>query len=852
MKQAMPMSASGCRAAALVIGALLAGLAAPAAGQGKSNDKVDVALSAPASGALYAAPASVRLVAQASAKQKNHPIVKVEFFAGGALVGTVPGPNALGQYAFQWTSVPAGAYSLTARATNDKGDTDVSAPVAITVDALPAVALTSPANNAVFTAPSAIALSASAADSDGTVAKVDFYQGATLIGTATGAPYASSWTGAAPGGYVLTAKATDNLGFGATSAPVSVIVNAPPTVALASAGTSFNAPANVALAATAADSDGTVAKVDFYNGATLIGSTAAAPFNFVWSNVAAGSYLLTAVATDDRGAATRSAPVAVTVNALPTVALTSPVAGAKFNAPATILLTASAADADGAVAKVDFYQGAMLLGSAVAPPYSFAWMNVASGAYNVTAVATDDRGATTTSAAIAVLVNAPPVVSISAPGDGAIYLAPGAVSITASASDPDGTVAKVDFYQGATLIGTATQAPYSFSWTNVASGSYQITAVATDDAGAATTSSVVTVRVNAAPSISLTAPANGASFTAPANIPIAASVADTDGSIVKVEFYRGGSLIATVTAPPYSVTLTGVPQGSYVLTAVTTDDLGATVTSDPVTVTVKSGVAQVYYIFTDHLNTPRLIQDQNQKTVWRWDNTEPFGDSVPDGDPDSTGNSFDMPLRFPGTYADRETNMLYNWHRDLDPARDQYLESEPLGLAGDINLYRYARDNALSFIDPDGRVWVSVPGRSTSAGISAVIPVRGPLSISGGTGTTIHQCCSARGKVVNEWLWTVHFGVGVGTSITPSASGHGVIPLIQVGGLPQCSPPVTDTFLGSMDITVGVITGNFGFSSKILNVGLTPKSTGRSVTVNLFERTVVIDQKETGECCTPK
>jgi RHS repeat-associated protein len=702
----------GTRAIALAVAALVVALTDSAAGQGnsgKARDKVDVSLVAPAGGALYLAPASVRLVAAASAKQKNHPIVKVEFFAGSALIGAVPGPDALGQYAFDWTGIPAGAYSLTARATNDKGDTDVSAPVAITVDAAPTVAITAPAANAVFNAPATVAVSANAADADGTVAKVEFYQGATLIGIATGAPYTVTWANAAPGSYVLTAKATDNLGFGAASAPVTVIVNAPPTVALASAGTSFNAPASVALAATAADVDGTVAKVDFYSGETFIGSVAAAPFNFTWNNVAAGSYLLTAVATDDRGAATRSAPVAVTVNALPTVALTSPAVGTKFNAPATILLIASASDTDGAVAKVDFYQGATLIGSAGTPPYSVEWANVASGSYSVTAVATDDRGATVTSAAVAVLVNAPPVVSISAPGDGAIYLAPGTVAITASASDLDGTIAKVDFYQGATLIGTAAQAPYNFSWTNVASGNYQLTAVATDDAGAATTSSAITVRVNAAPSIVLTSPANGASFTAPANIGIAASVADTDGSIAKVEFYRGGSLIATVTAPPYNVTLTGVPQGSYVLTAVSTDDLGASVTSDPVTVTVKSGVKQLYYILTDHLNTPRMIQDQNQNVVWRWEQTEPFGDSVPDNDPDKDGIEFDFPLRFSGQYFDLESANSYNAARDYDPIVGRYKESDPIGLRGGLNTYAYAHGDPERFSDPSGlAVWVCV------------------------------------------------------------------------------------------------------------------------------------------------
>jgi chitinase len=91
--------------------------------------------------------------------------------------------------------------------------------------------------------------------------------------------------------------------------------NAPPTVSLTSPanGAAFVAPASIALAATAADTDGTVARVDFYSGTTLLGSDTAAPFEFAWSGVPAGSYLLTAKAIDDDGATTTSAAIGITV-----------------------------------------------------------------------------------------------------------------------------------------------------------------------------------------------------------------------------------------------------------------------------------------------------------------------------------------------------------------------------------------------------------------------------------------------------------------------------------------------------------------------------------------------------------
>ncbi|MEV0379246.1 glycoside hydrolase family 48 protein [Nonomuraea sp. NPDC050643] len=89
-----------------------------------------------------------------------------------------------------------------------------------------------------------------------------------------------------------------------------------------------------------------------------------------------------------------------------------------------------------------------------------------------------------------------PTVSLTSPTAGQTFTAPATVPITANASDSDGTVTRVDFYQGTTLLGTDTSSPYSYSWTNVAAGSYSITARATDNAGLTTTSSPVGITVS--------------------------------------------------------------------------------------------------------------------------------------------------------------------------------------------------------------------------------------------------------------------------------------------------------------------------------------------------------------------
>ena len=105
--------------------------------------------------------------------------------------------------------------------------------------------------------------------------------------------------------------------------------NVPPTVTLTSPanGTSVSAPATVVVSANASDSNGTVARVDFYAGSTLIGSDATSPYSVTWSNVAAGSYTLTAVAVDNGGASTTSSPVSLTVFTGATVTLQDGVSG---------------------------------------------------------------------------------------------------------------------------------------------------------------------------------------------------------------------------------------------------------------------------------------------------------------------------------------------------------------------------------------------------------------------------------------------------------------------------------------------------------------------------------------------
>ncbi len=186
-------------------------------------------------------------------------------------------------------------------------------------------------------------------------------------------------------------------------------------------------------------------------------------------------------------------------NSPPAANLTQPAAGAAFYAPATVNLAASATD-DGTVTKVEFFNGATKLGEDTTAPYTYAWTGVAQGTYSVTARATDNGGKSATSAPVSVTVRPPngtPAVSITAPASGAVFGFWANVTINASASDADGTVSKVEFFRadGATKLGEDTTAPYSYAWRMASSGTHILRAKATDNAGATTTSTGVSIRV---------------------------------------------------------------------------------------------------------------------------------------------------------------------------------------------------------------------------------------------------------------------------------------------------------------------------------------------------------------------
>ncbi len=333
-----------------------------------------------------------------------------------------------------------------------------------------------------------------------------------------------------------------------------------------------------------------------------------------------------------------------TPNNPPSVSITSPSNGTTYTAGANITINANASDNDGSISLVEFYQGSTKLGEDASSPYSYTWNNVSAGNYSLTARATDNQGATTTSSAVSITVNSSgggTTITIqenqtgfcgvdgsvdnnnagftgdgfantdNATGNGVDwkvnFSASGSYTFTfryASTSDRPGRL----IINGSTAI-SSISFPSTGSWTtwttvtattNVSAGTFDVRLEATGSSGlgnidyiqvTGTTPSAASCSgtpTNNPPSVSITSPSNGASFTTGDNITINANASDNDGSVTLVEFYQGSTKLGQDASSPYSYTWSNVPQGNYSLTARATDNGGATTTSSAINISVNT------------------------------------------------------------------------------------------------------------------------------------------------------------------------------------------------------------------------------------------------------------------------
>src|SRR5436190_7785211 len=437
--------------------------------------------------------------------------------------------------------------------------------------------MTAPASGATCTARATITLTATAADANGTVALVDFYNGTTLLGSDTTAPYSYTWSNVAAGTYTLRVTAVDDAGATGSSATATVTVAAPanqvPTATLTAPanGASFTGPATVSLTASASDADGTVARVDFYNGTTLLGSDTIAPYSFTWSNVAAGTYAIKAIAVDNAGASGSSATATITVSS----GGSGLVSAYGFDEGTGSTLGDSAGSAPGAIT------GATWMPGRYGQALSF------DGSDQVVVGDTDLPGSFTVMGWLQTrtLYGTGCASFVMKAHDYGMEMCGGQMwasigtgtgwSSTIKYPWPtadlnvwkhvaltyDGTTSRL--YVDGVLVGSATGAhttnnnPLIFGrWTPAAEYWNGLIDEVRIYNRTLTQAEIQTDRNtalsgggggNQAPSATLTAPATGASFTAPASITLTAAASDADGTVARVDFYNGSTLLGSDT-----------------------------------------------------------------------------------------------------------------------------------------------------------------------------------------------------------------------------------------------------------------------------------------------------------------
>jgi Bacterial Ig domain/Salmonella virulence plasmid 65kDa B protein len=295
-----------------------------------------------------------------------------------------------------------------------------------------------------------------------------------------------------PGVYpvIIDSTSTNTAAVACVEEVKLVLRNAPPTISsfTATPNGGQQAPAtNVALSATAADPDATgyVASIEFLiNGASATpalictnnATSPTKPFicNQMWAGAVAGiNYSITARVIDNNAASSISAPIALAFNRPPTATFTSPSSNAQLAGPnAVVQLRVTTSDPDGdAISKVEFYNGATLLGTVTAPQspnvYALPTAPLAAGNYTITTKVYDVRGGSTLAPLPSVnftvkSVNDPPVATLATVPAGITTVPFGTtVNFTASATDSDSGVSLVSIVDTTTntVLGTCSYIP---------------------------------------------------------------------------------------------------------------------------------------------------------------------------------------------------------------------------------------------------------------------------------------------------------------------------------------------------------------------------------------------------------
>ena len=563
-------------------------------------------------------------------------ITQVQFLAGSTVVATLPGNAAATSYSTTWTPTAAGSYSLTVRTTDSNGVVRNSAAVQVVAQAT-TVSLSLLPNNTSIAVNSSRVISASASAPAG-VASVEFYyvgaSGLTLIGTDTAPPYNILFTAPnEPGRRVLRARAFDILGQSVDSADFTINITGqigePPVLGILTpvSGSFVAANNTTTISGTATDADGSISSIQvFVNGTTagLGGAGVTSVTNGVWSvswtPTSSGVASISAIATDNAGNSVAAPAVGVNISdsTSPFINLSLSPRTAAAAASTTLpsgavrtLVADVAASSGRAVVRVEFFVDGTKVGEDTSAPYTHRYTAPALAAgelsrpYVLSARATDNAG-TARDVQVSVLVispvGAPPTVNLLTPANGASTTPGSAISLAATSTSIDSTVASVQFYVNGSPAPVnggngITAAPYVTTFVPTLPGSYVIDAIATDARGNTAVSNSVTVSAALpVPTIVFTAPNPNATARATPGVPLTLaatpSVLGGGAQFLLVEFLLDGVQIGADTTAPYTFSWipTTAQLGERILTARVTDLNAQVVTTAPLTVNVANVV----------------------------------------------------------------------------------------------------------------------------------------------------------------------------------------------------------------------------------------------------------------------
>ncbi len=440
------------------------------------NPLPTVAVTSPTNNSNFVLGDVINITADAS---DNGSVTQVEFFVDGISIGV----DTVSPYSVNWSS-EVGTHTISAIATDNEGTIGNSGTISIEVisdspNELPVVSITSPTSGATFDQGTAISIAANATDSDGAITQVEFFADGVSIGIDTSSPYSIAWNNATASAHTISARATDNLSGIGISSEITITVN--PVIGGSCAGIPIWSATQV------------------YNGGDEV------QFN---NNKYQANWWTQGDNPETNSGATGSglpwtlvSPCSDDPDQNPNVNITSPSAGSTFSLNTAIEITANATD-DGAITQVEFFADGQSLGVDTTNPYSISWSNGTEGNHSLTAVAKDNTGKTGTSSAVNIIIDPitnPLSVSITAPSNGATFTIGDAITLSATASDADGSVVLVEFFNGSTKLGEDTTAPYQITWSSGNLGNHSLTARATDNVGDQATSSVVNISITDGP-----------------------------------------------------------------------------------------------------------------------------------------------------------------------------------------------------------------------------------------------------------------------------------------------------------------------------------------------------------------